>query len=240
MYKPCTAQQHTAAYAHYGTVKPVASHDAAGQRICEHAAAITGDTTCARHATRPPRSRCAPAAARQTSASCYHMPVAVCNVCNKHQICNFSATNHPICPSCSPQPPQSAPSATRTNPHKPSIPKYPSATPATPPRCASTSRTPPAVRCGGHTAHPARMLTPAPAAPSCPSAAYTTLRHRRQDVLKACCARCSLRRRAAMLLSAATGDVPAVLTALLYSICAALTPSSSLNCLLTRRCNHPR
>ncbi len=43
------------------------------------------------------------------------------------------------------------------------------------------------------------------------------------------CARCSLRRRAAMLLSAGTGNVPGTLAAVLEAITAARTPESALN-----------
>src|SRR6202044_1821937 len=43
------------------------------------------------------------------------------------------------------------------------------------------------------------------------------------------CPRCSLRRRAAMLLSGGTGDVPAAMTAVLEAIGAARNPRSTLN-----------
>jgi hypothetical protein len=43
------------------------------------------------------------------------------------------------------------------------------------------------------------------------------------------CDRCSLRRRAAVLLSAGTGDIPAELAAVFEAICAARTPRSALN-----------
>src|SRR5438105_4261263 len=47
------------------------------------------------------------------------------------------------------------------------------------------------------------------------------------------CARCSLRRRAAILLSAGTGDIPDTLAAVLEAISAARTPKSALNWLRT-------
>ena len=47
------------------------------------------------------------------------------------------------------------------------------------------------------------------------------------------CARCSLRRRAVMLLSARTGHVPDTLAAVLEAICAARTPAAALNWLRT-------
>jgi hypothetical protein len=47
------------------------------------------------------------------------------------------------------------------------------------------------------------------------------------------CARCSLRRRAVMLLPAETGQVPDTLAAVLEAICAARTPAAALNWLRT-------
>jgi hypothetical protein len=46
---------------------------------------------------------------------------------------------------------------------------------------------------------------------------------------KGLCARCSLRRRATVLLSGGTGDIPAAMTAVLEAICAARNPRSALN-----------
>ena len=46
---------------------------------------------------------------------------------------------------------------------------------------------------------------------------------------KGLCARCSLRRRATLLLSGGTGDVPATMSAVLEAICAARNPRSALN-----------
>jgi hypothetical protein len=104
MCKPCTARQHTAACAHCGTVKPVASHDAAGQQICErcrrHDRGHRRCGICGRNASIAVRAR---SGAPDICVNCYKMPVAVCSVCGKHRECNYSATGHPVCPSCSPR-----------------------------------------------------------------------------------------------------------------------------------------
>jgi hypothetical protein len=59
-----------------------------------------------------PWRRCgktAPVAVRAQNAgadvcvNCYRMPDAVCSVCARRRECNFAATIHPVCPSCTPK-----------------------------------------------------------------------------------------------------------------------------------------
>ncbi len=54
-------------------------------------------------AARHPRA--APIAVRSRgSVNCYKLPGAVCAACGRRCQCNFAATSHPVCPSCSPKP----------------------------------------------------------------------------------------------------------------------------------------
>ena len=52
---------------------------------------------------------------------------------------------------------------------------------------------------------------------------------------KGLCGRCSLRRRATMLLPGGNGDVPATMSAVLEAICSARNPRSALNWLRSER-----
>ena len=230
MCKPCRTRQLTAACALCGKVKPVAGRDAAGQPICER---------CRRRG--PGRRRAcghcgktAPVAVRGTRRQAGHLrqllPAAraVCSVCGRYRPCNFAGSEPARLPVVlaagdrSLRPLRPGPAAGR-----PAGPKARSATPATPPRCAAGSRARPAARSGAWSSRPARTPSPAPTAPGCPSSAPApTAAPRTSSTRSGRCARCSLRRRATVLLSAGTGDVPATLIAVLEAICAARTPRS--------------
>ncbi len=231
MCKPCTARQHTAACAHCGTVKPVASHDTAGQRICErcrrHDRGHRRCGACGQTASIAVRAR---GGAPDICVNCYRMPVAVCGVCGRHRGCNFSATGHPVCPSCSPR---ATAVCARCGQDRPPQARWPEGPVCDTCYTAALRRRIPCASCG-QVRRP--VSPPGPDADTCASCAGLPV----SSVCGDCgtedkmfekhrCARCSLRRRAAMLLSAGTGDVPAVLTALLEAICAARTPAAALN-----------
>lgn len=104
MCKPCAARRFTAACAHCGEVKPVASRDSAGRRICErcrrHDRGHRQCGICGKTASIAVRAR---DGAPDICVNCYRMPGAVCSVCGKERECNFAGTSRPVCPSCSPR-----------------------------------------------------------------------------------------------------------------------------------------
>ena len=206
-----------------------------GSGSANGAAAMTGDTAGAGHAARPPRSRCAPAAARRTSAS-------TATRCPSRSAACAAGTGNATSPPPAIRsarrarrgPPQSAPAAARTGPPQARWPEGPVCDTC---YTAALRRRIPCASCG-QVRRP--VSPPGPDADTCASCAGLPV----SSVCGDCgtedkmfekhrCARCSLRRRAAMLLSAGTGDVPAVLTALLEAISAARTPAAALNWLRT-------
>jgi hypothetical protein len=101
----CRAWQLAAPCSACGRVKPVAVRGEAGQPLCE---------VCRRHAGRASRhcgtcGKTAPIAVRgrdgkpDVCVNCYKLPEAICAVCGRRRECNFAATGHPVCPSCSPR-----------------------------------------------------------------------------------------------------------------------------------------
>ena len=231
MCKPCTGRQITAACAHCGEVKPVASRDAAGQRICErcrrHDRGHRRCGVCGQTASIAVRAR---GGAPDICTGCYQMPGAVCSVCGKHRECNFARSDHPVCPSCSPRAVAAAPAAARTARRRPAGPRARSATRATPRRCAAAAHALAAASYGGW------WPPPGPAATTCATCAglpavCVCADCGIEDKLyeKGRCCRCSLSRRAAALLSGGTGQVPGELAAVLTAICSARNQRTALN-----------
>lgn len=235
MCKPCTARQRTAACAHCGMVKSVAGRDAAGQLICERCRRQDRGHRqcgiCGKTASIAVRAR---DGAPDICVNCYRMPVAVCSVCGKHRECNFSATDHPVCPSCSPR---ATAICGRCGQDRPPQARWPEGPVCDTCYTAALRRRVPCASCG-QLRRP--VSPPGPDADTCASCAGQPASSvcgdcGTEDKMfeKRRCARCSLRCRAATLLSAGTGDVPAALTALLETISAARTPAAALNWLRT-------
>jgi hypothetical protein len=231
MCKPCTARQIKAACAHCGTVKPVVSRDAAGQRICErcrrHDRGHRQCGVCGQTASITVRAR---GGAPDICANCYRMPSAVCCVCGKSRECNFAGSDHPVCPSCSPR---ATAACARCGQDRPPQARWPEGPVCDPCYTAALRHRARCASCG----QLRRLVTPpGPDADTCASCAG-------QPIICACadcgledklfergrCERCSLRRRATALLTGPGGEVPAELLPVLEAICAARTPKSALN-----------
>ena len=231
MCKACTARQITAACARCGAVKPAASRDAAGQRICErcrrHDRGHRRCGVCGQTASIAVRAR---GGAPDTCVHCYRMPSAVCGVCGKYRECNFASTDHPVCPSCSPR---ATARCARCGQDRPPQARWPEGPVCDPCYTAALRHRAPCTSCGQ-----LRRLAapPGPDADTCAGCAG-------QPITCACadcgledklfergrCERCSLRRRATALLTRPGGQVPAALLPVLEAICAARTPKSALN-----------
>ena len=186
-----------------------------GSGSASGAAAMTAGTAGAGSAARPPRSRCGPAAARRTSASTATgcpAPSAACAASTGNA--TSPRTGHPVCPSCSPR---ATALCARCGQDRPPQARWPEGPVCDPCYTAALRRRVPCASCG----QLRRLVSPpGPDADTCASCAG-------QPVTCACtdcgiedklyergrCERCSLRRRAAVLLSAGPGDVPAALTA---------------------------
>jgi hypothetical protein len=231
MCKACTARVRTAACAACSEVKAVAGRDAAGQPICErcrrHARGHRTCGHCGRDASIAVRAR---DGAPDTCVSCYRLPSAVCSGCGRNRPCNFAGTGRPLCPSCSPK--TTAPCA-RCGQDRPPAARWPEG-----PVCdtcytaALRCRAP----CAGCGQERRPVFPPGPDAVTCADCAGLPVISAcsgcgTEDKLyeKGLCARCSLRRRATGILSAATGDVPSAMTPVLEAICAARNPRSALN-----------
>jgi hypothetical protein len=231
MCKPCTARQVTAACAHCGVVKPVASRDSAGQRICErcrrHDRGHRRCGVCGRTASIAVRAR---GGAPDICVNCYQLPSAVCSACGKYRECNFARSDHPVCPSCSPR---AAARCARCGQDRPPQARWPEGPVCDPCYTAALRRRGPCSGCG----ELRRLVAPpGPAATTCATCAgleamCVCADCGIEDKLyeKGRCCRCSLRRRAAALLSGGTGQVPAELAAVLTAICSARNPRTALN-----------
>jgi hypothetical protein len=235
MCKACTARQHTAKCAHCGEVKSVAGRDGAGQRICERCRRRDRGHRpcgiCGRTASIAVRGR---AGAPDTCVNCYRMPAAVCSVCGRHRECNFAASGHPVCPSCTPR---ATACCARCGQNRPPQARWPEGPVCDPCYTAALRRRALCVSCGEMRR---LVVPPGPGADTCASCAGQPVTCACtscgvEDKLFECglCERCSLRRRAAVLLTGPDGDIPAALEPVFEAICAARTPKSALNWLRT-------
>ena len=231
MCKACTARQHTAPCTHCGEVKPVAGRGTAGQPICERCRRRERGHRqcgiCGKSASIAVRAR---DSTPDICVNCYQMPAAVCSVCGKHRECSFSATSHPVCTSCSPR---ATAICARCGKDRPPQARWPEG-----PVCDTcyTAALRQRSRCGQCGQLRRLVAPPGPAATTCATCAGLPA----MSVCGDCgiedklyekhrCALCSLRCRAALLLSGGTGQVPAAMTAVLEAICSARNPCSALN-----------
>ena len=231
MCQRCAARRNAAACTYCGVVKPVAGRTSDGKPCCE---------TCRRH--RRGHRRCggcgitASIAVRARDGkpdlcvNCYRLPTAVCHVCERLRPCTFATSDRPICKRCAPR---TTAVCARCGHHRPPTVRW-----AEGPLCDSCYTA--ALRHRGRCAvcgHQRRLVAPpGPQASTCADCAGLPLTHAcgdcgLEDKLyeKDRCDRCSLRHRAAGLLGAGTGNVPAELRAVFEAICAARTPRSALN-----------
>jgi hypothetical protein len=231
MCKPCAARQVTAACAHCGEVKPVVSRDGAGQRICERCRRRDRGHrqcgACGKTASIAVRAR---DGAPDICVNCYRMPSAVCSICGKHRECSFARTDRPVCPSCSPR---ATARCARCGQDRPPQARWPEGPVCDPCYTAALRHRAPCASCG----QLRRLVAPpGPGATTCASCAgqpatCTCTNCGLEDKLyeRGRCERCSLRRRAAGLLTGPGGDIPAALLPVFQAVCAARTPKSALN-----------
>jgi len=232
----CRAWQLATACAACGKVKPVAGRDDAGQPMCE----VCRRRSPARHRPCGLCGKTAPAAIRgrdgepDICVNCYRLPAAACSMCGRIRPCVSAGTSQPVCKQCTPR---ATAACARCGQDRPPQARWPEGPVCDTCYTAALGRRVPCASCG-QVRRP--VSPPGPDADTCASCA-------RLPVTSACtdcgiedkmfekhrCARCSLRRRAVMLLSDGTGNVPADLTAAAGAITAARTPKTALNWLRT-------
>jgi hypothetical protein len=231
MCKPCAARQHTGTCAHCGVIKPLASRDAAGQRICERCRRRDrGHRECGICGTTASIAVRARGGAPDICVNCYRMPSAVCNVCGKYRECNFAATSRPVCRSCSPR---ATAACARCGHDRPPAARWPEGPVCDPCYTAALRHRGRCASCGQQR----RLVAPpGPAADTCAGCARLPVTHACADCgiedklfERGRCDRCSLRRRAAALLAGPDSEIAAGLQPVLEAICAARTPKSALN-----------
>jgi hypothetical protein len=229
----CRAWQLAAPCSRCGKVKPPAVRTSAGQPVCE---------VCRRRDDPQRRRECgacgktASIAVRGRGGTpdicvrCYRMPEAVCSVCGRRRECNFAGTSHAVCASCSPRP--TAPCA-RCGQDRPVEARWPEGPVCDPCYRAALRHRGACTACGQQR----RLVAPpGPDADTCADCAGLPVTHACTDCgiedklyERGRCDRCSLRRRAAVLLAGPDGRTDPVLLPVLEAICAARTPRSALN-----------
>jgi hypothetical protein len=213
-----------------GKVRPVAWRDEAGRSRCEtcrrHARGWRRCGACGKTASIAVRAR---AGLRDICVNCYQLPRADCTRCGRERPCNF-AGDHPVCIACSPR---AAAECAHCGKLRPPTARWPEGPVCDPCYNAALSSRGRCARCGEF-----RRLAapPGPAADTCADCAGIPVTHACcdcgiEDKLyeKGRCSRCSLRRRARVLLSAGSGDIPAELTGVFEAIITAWQPRSALN-----------
>jgi hypothetical protein len=231
MCKACTARVRTAACAACGQVKAIAGRDDAGQPICERCRRhARGHRECGHCGRKAPVAVRARDGAPDTCVNCYRLPAAVCSRCGRNRPCNFAGSDRPLCPSCSPK---ATAACARCGQERPPAARWPEG-----PVCDAcyTAALRRRARCAGCWRERRLVFPPGPDAVTCADCAGLPVMSScsgcgTEDKLyeKGLCPRCSLRRRATEILSAATGDVPAAMSPVLEAICAARNPRSALN-----------
>jgi len=232
----CRNWQLAAACTSCGKVKPVSGRDADGQPVCEPCRR----SGPARHRACGNCGATAPVAVRgrdgkpDICVNCYRLPAAACSVCGKIRPCTLAGTSQPVCKQCAPR---ATAACARCGQDRPPTARWPEGPVCDTCYTAALRRRIPCASCG-QVRRP--VSPPGPDAGTCASCAGLPVTSACTDCgtedkmfEKHRCARCSLRRRAAMLLSAGTGNVPAALAAVLEAISAARTPKSALNWLRT-------
>ena len=228
----CRAWQLAAACGVCGKVKPVCGRGASGQPACE----VCRRRGPARHRACGACGKTAPVALRgrggqpDICVNCYRLPAAACSVCGRIRPCTFAATSQLVCKQCAPR---ATAICARCGQDRPPTARWPEG-----PVCdtcynAALRRRVPCASCG-QTRRP--VSPPGPDADTCARCAGLPVTSMCADCgtedkmsEKHRCARCSLQRRAAALLSGGTGQVPGELAAVLTAICSARNPRTALN-----------
>lgn len=228
----CRAWQLAAACAVCGKVKPVCGRGAGGQPVCE----VCRRRGPARHRACGACGKTAPVAVRgrggqpDICVNCYRLPAAACSACGRIRPCTFAATSQPVCKQCAPR---ATAICARCGQDRPPAARWPEGPVCDTCYTAALRRRVPCASCG-QMRRP--VSPPGPDADTCASCAGLPV----TSVCAGCgtedkmfekhrCARCSLQRRAAALLSGGTGQVPGELAAVLTAICSARNPRTALN-----------
>lgn len=231
MCKRCAARRNPLACTYCGVVKPVAGRTGEGKPFCE---------ACRRH--RQGHRRCGVCAKTASIAvrarddepdiclNCYRLPAAVCHVCRRLRPCTFATSEEPICKRCTPR--RTALCARCGHDRPPAV-RWDEGPLCDPCYTAALRHRGRCAICG----HQRRLVAPpGPEATTCADCAGMPVTHACTDCgledklyEKGRCARCSLARRAATLLSTGTGHIPTELTAVFEALCAARTPRAALN-----------
>jgi hypothetical protein len=232
----CRNWQLAAACIICGKVKPVSRRDGAGQPVCE----VCHRRGPARHRACGICGTTAPVAVRgrggkpDICVNCYRLPAAACSRCGRIGPCIFAGTSHPVCKQCAPR---ATAACARCGQHRPPAARWPEGPVCDTCYTVALRRRIPCASCG-QVRRP--VSPPGPGADTCASCAGVPVTSVCADCgtedkmfEKHRCARCSLRRRAVVLLSGGTGSVPEDLAGALEAICAARTPASALNWLRT-------
>ena len=228
----CRAWQLAAACAVCGKVKPVCGRGASGQPVCE----VCRRRGPARHRACGACGKTAPVALRgrggqpDICVNCYRLPAAACSVCGRIRPCTFAATSQPVCKQCAPR---ATAICARCGQDRPPTARWPEGPVCDTCYTAALRRRVPCASCG-QMRRP--VSPPGPDADTCASCAGLPVTSMCADCgtedkmfEKHRCARCSLQRRAAALLSGGTGQVPGELAAVLTAICSARNPRTALN-----------
>lgn len=162
--------------------------------------------------------------------SCYRLPAATCQVCGRLRPCTFATSDRPICRRCAPR---TSAACARCGHDRPPAVRWGEGPLCDPCYTAALRHRGRCAACGTQR----RLVAPpGPNATTCADCAGMPVTHAcgdcgLEDKLyeKGRCPRCSLRRRAAALLSGPTDSVPTELTGVFEAICAARTPRSALN-----------
>jgi hypothetical protein len=232
----CRNWQLAAACTSCGKVKPVSGRDADGQPACEpcRRSGPARHRACGNCGTTAPVAIRGRGGKPDICVNCYRLPAAACSICKRIRPCTLAGTSQPVCKQCAPR---ATATCARCGQARPPTARWPEGPVCDTCYTAALRRRIPCASCG-QVRRP--VSPPGPDADTCASCAGLPVTSACADCgaedkmfEKHRCARCSLRRRAAMLLSAGTGNVPAALAAVLEAISAARTPESALNWLRT-------
>jgi hypothetical protein len=231
MCQRCAARRNPAPCTHCGAVKPVAGRSGDGAPICEVCRRRQrGQRRCGICATITSIAVRARDGRPDICVNCYRPPAATCHVCRQLRPCTSATSERPICQRCAPR---TTAICARCGHDRPPAVRWDEG-----PLCdrCYTAALRHRGRCAACGNQRRLVAPPGPNATTCADCAGIAVTHAcgdcgLEDKLyeKGRCARCSLRRRAAELLSGPTGNVPTELTAVLEAICAARTARSALN-----------
>jgi hypothetical protein len=229
----CRAWQLARPCATCGKAKPAAGHDEHGQAVCE---VCRRRDDPRRHRECGTCGKTAPVAVRDRDGqpgicvNCYQLPKATCSKCQRRRPCSYAATSQPICPSCSPR---ATAACARCGHDRPPQARWPEGPVCDPCYRAALQHRGRCARCGQQR----RLVAPpGPGADTCAGCAQIPVFSActdcgTEDKLydKGHCARCSLRRRARVLLADPAGTIPPALAGVLEAITATRQPRVALN-----------